>query len=290
MGGMAIEASVTILTFRVVARRIVDSWLPAFGQVYRHIRDQRATSASPIKTPFVFTLLGNPLMAGGCFETAETEIFLKYIRDAAICIDIGANIGFYTCLAAAQGKHVIAIEPMVANLNFLYRNLINNLFFDVEVFPLGLASKPSIERLVGSDSGASFIPGWAGVSDKRYEIVPVNALDIVINKRFNGQLLVIKMDVEGYENEVLKGAVNTLALSPKPAWLVEICFRENFPSGLNEKFYETFEVFWKNGYQARTANREERIITPRDVSRWVKQGFKDFGSHNYIFITGSIAE
>ena len=97
----------------------------------------------------------------------------------------------------------------------LYRNLTNNLFFDVEVFPLGLASKPSIERLVGSDSGASFIPGWAGVSDKKYEIVPVNALDIVINKRFNGQLLVIKMDVEGYENEVLKGAVNTLALSPK---------------------------------------------------------------------------
>jgi hypothetical protein len=79
--------------------------------------------APPVPTPFGFKLAGNVAMAAGVFETEEIEVFLRLLQKASTCIDIGANIGLYTCLAAAQGKHVVAIEPLSVNLTALYRNL-----------------------------------------------------------------------------------------------------------------------------------------------------------------------
>lgn len=266
------------------ARHIVDSWLPSVGRVYRSMRDESATFASPLRTPFGFKLAGNAAMASGNFETDETEIFLRYLQKVSTCIDVGANIGLYTCLGASLGKHVIAIEPLAANLNALYSNLLSNDFHNVEIFPVGLSAKAGIKRLFGVNTGASFLPGWAGASNKSFKCVPVSALDLILSTRFDGQPILIKIDVEGFEYEVLSGAGRTLGLSPKPVWLVEICLSENHPNGLNDKFHDTFELFWLGGYEARTANREERLIHPRDVDRWVKQGYVDFGSYNYIFL------
>jgi len=268
---------------RGAARRIVDAWMPGLGRTYRRLRDKRAALAAPVPTPFGFKLSGNRSMAAGDFENEEIEVFLKYLPKASACIDIGANVGLYTCLAAAQGKKVIAVEPLRLNLTALYSNIVSNSFFGVEVFPIGLSSSAGIKRLYGNNTGASFVPGWSGVSDKWYEVVPVSTLDLIVNTRFDGQTLLIKMDVEGFEHDVLRGAEQTLSLSPRPVWLVEINFSEHFPGGLNGKFYNTFEMFWRRGYQARTANREERPIDSNDVSRWVKQGRVDFGSHNYLF-------
>ena len=266
------------------ARHIIDTWLPSIGRAYRSIRDERAAMAPPVPTPFGFKLAGNVAMAAGVFETEEIEVFLRLLQKASTCIDIGANIGLYTCLAAAQGKHVVAIEPLSVNLTALYRNLLCNSFLDIEVFPVGLSGKAGIKRLFGGNTGASFVPGWAGASDKRNELVPVSTLDLIVQTRFDGSALLIKMDVEGFEYEVLLGAEHTLGLSPRPMWLVEICLSEHFPDGLNDKFYNTFDAFWRRGYEARTVNREERLIHADDVSRWVKQGYADFGSHNYLFL------
>jgi hypothetical protein len=92
------------------------------------------------------------------------------------------------------------------------------------------------------------------------------------------------MDVEGFENEVLKGAEDTLRSQPRPVWLIEISLDQHFPGGLNANFCHTFETFWGLGYEARIADSDERTITPEDVNRWAKSGHVDFGSHNYLFV------
>jgi FkbM family methyltransferase len=268
---------------RSSAKRVVDSWIPNLGHTYRQFREYRASLAPAAQTPFGFKFAGNSSMVSGDFERGEIDLFVHHLQRASICIDIGANIGLYSCLAASYGKHVVAIEPLAANLNLLYRNLVSNDFLDVEVFPVGLSSKSGMKLLFGSGTGASFVQGWAGVSDRFYSVVPVTTLDVIINTRFDNQELLIKMDVEGFENEVLKGAEHILSLNPKPCWLVEICLNDNFPQGLNDRFYETFEVFWRHGYQANIANGDQRSVQPDDVARWVKQGRVDFGSHNYLF-------
>jgi FkbM family methyltransferase len=105
-------------------------------------------------------------MAAGAFETNEIAVFLKHLQNASVCFDIGANIGLYSCLAASQGKQVIAVEPSRSNLDLLYANLGCNGLLDVEVFPLGLSSKGGIKHLFGGGTGASFVSGWAGASEK----------------------------------------------------------------------------------------------------------------------------
>ncbi len=267
-----------------VAKYVVDSWAPGLGQAYRRLRDERAALVPGVPTPFGFDLAGNHSMAAGSFERNEIDVFLKHLQGVSACIDIGANIGLYTCLAARHRKHVVAIEPMASNLGLLYRNLLCNGFLDVEVLPLGLSGEAGIKRLFGSGTGASFVQGWAGASENSYSVVPVSTLDIVVNTRFDGLPILIKMDVEGFEHELLKGAERTLTLDPKPAWLVEVALNEHFPGGLNDQFYQTFEVFWRHGYQAAIADAEHRPVGPEDVGRWAKQGFVDFGSHNYLFL------
>ena len=268
---------------RSLAKYAVDSWMPNVGQAYRSLRDERAALAPALPTPFGFKLAGNTSMASGVFEKKEIDLFLKHLERASTCIDIGANIGLYTCLAARHGKHVVAVEPMPSNLKFLFRNLVRNDFSDVEVFPLALSSRGGILRIFGDGTAASLLPGWAGASEKSYKIVPVTTLDVIVNTRFDGLPLLIKLDVEGFEMEVLKGGQRTLSLNPRPTWLVEIVLNEHFPGGLNNRYNETFEAFWQYGYHATTADEEQRPVNPNDVSRWAKQGSADFGSHNYLF-------
>jgi len=257
---------------------------PKLANEYRQLRDRRAANSPLVETPFGFKFSGNTAMATGAFENAEVSVFLKYLEKVSVCIDVGANIGLYTCLAANRGKQVIAFEPLNSNLDVLYRNISSNNFSSVEVFPLGLASHSGVERLFGSGTGASLIPGWADSMTDSYHFISVSTLDCILNTRFRGVPLLIKMDVEGLELAVLNGAEQTLQLSPRPTWLVEICLNEHFPGGKNEKFRETFDVFWRYGYQARVATDEEQLVQEDDVSRWAKQGHVDFGSHNYLFL------
>lgn len=271
-------------TIKSVAKHAVESWAPGVSKAYRRLQEERLALRPGVPTPFGFNLAGDDIIASGSFEAAEIEVFLKHLRSASTCIDIGANLGLYTCLAASYHKPVIAIEPLAGNLRFLYRNILYNGFRDVEVFPLGLSDEPGLKPLFGFATWASFRPGWAGASEKFYNVVPVSTLDLILNTRFDGSQLLIKMDVEGFEFEVMKGAERTLKLNPKPTWLVEVCLNENLSEGLNDHFYETFEIFWRCGYQAAIADAEQRIVTPDDVNRWAKQGFADFGSHNYLFL------
>jgi hypothetical protein len=111
----------------------------------------------------------------------------------------------------------------------------------------------------------------------------VSTLDHLLNGRFDNVPLLIKMDVEGFELQVLKGAKHILEMSPKPTWLVEIVLNEHFPGGRNDRFCETFEVFFSHGYEARVADEEQRHVLMSDVESWARQGRVGFGSHNYLF-------
>jgi hypothetical protein len=66
--------------------------------------------------------IANRSMTKGIFEKDEIELIQKNILNADMFVDVGANIGFYMCLARYLGKYVVAIEPQPQNLNCLYAN------------------------------------------------------------------------------------------------------------------------------------------------------------------------
>lgn len=241
-------------------------------------------------TPFGFKMisrnyLANRMMMNGSFETAEIELIKETLSNTNVFVDVGANIGLYTCLAGSLGKHVIAVEPQAQNLECLCANINNNGWQNIEVFPIGLSHKPDLLTLYGaSGPSASLVKGWAGYSPQFNKTIPVNTLDNVLSNRFQGKKIFIKIDVEGAEYDVLKGALNTLAMSPRPTWFIEICLNEFHPGELNKNYAATFELFWQHSYEARLANKEGRVVTPIDIKNWVTRGNTDTNEFNYVFI------
>lgn len=241
-----------------------------------------------VRTPQGFQLQGggsihHHRMQTGTFEEEETALIIRHVSESQVFVDVGANIGYYSCLARSLGRRVIAVEPLAENRKHLYANLKDNNWDDVEVFPVALSSEPGLATLYGASStGASLIGSWAGASQRFRRIVPLSTLDILLGQRFAGARLIIKVDVEGVEYEVLSGARNTMALMPRPKWIVEVCLNEFHPDGLNPKFLATFELFWQQGYEIRTADMNNTLIRPRDVRNWVRAGHTDSGSIGYL--------
>jgi len=260
----------------------------------KDIYDSYISSATKAKmTPYGFKLLGSTsmhhvAMQRGEFEPEETELFSGLFRQSDVFVDVGSNIGFYSLLARSMGKHVVAVEPLPKNLSFIYENFRSNAWEDIEIFPVGLSEHPGIATLYGASStGASLIGSWAGASQAFQRTIPLLTLDILVGERFKGKKIFIKIDVEGMEYPVLLGALNTLKWDPKPTWVLEICMTEYHPDGMNPDFKNTFDLFWKNGYEVRTANKENRLIKPEDVARWIETRICDSGTINYKFAPAS---
>jgi len=258
---------------------------PVLELSYRTVRDNlEATKQKPTVTQYGFKFVGNTSMQNGTLESMEVEVLQKHLENADAFIDIGANIGFYTCLALSLHKYAFAFEPLEQNLRYLYRNLMENGWNNVEVFPLGLSNKVGFASLYGTNTGASLIRGWANSSPLLKCTIPLSTLDTVLDKRLTGHRLVIKIDVEGAEQSVLEGAKNHIQLTPRPTWLVEINLTEHHPAGLNPNFVKTFETFWEYGYEARTVDQNSKVVTEVDVKRWFLNRYRDFGTHNFLFI------
>jgi len=242
-------------------------------------------------TPYGFRLYGSATsvhheaMRTGRFEPEETGLLQRALAISDVFIDVGANIGFYVCLACHAGKHTVAIEPQPGNLKLLRKNLLANGYTGAEIVTDGVADKPGTARLYGpSGTGASVIPGWAHQHAGYHSDISLTTLDALLEARFPGKRLLVKIDVEGAEHLVMKGAAATLARRPRPMWMVEICLEEYHPQGMNPDYLATFGKFWEHGYEARTADARQRLIAPDEVREWVSAGRASSGVINYLFV------
>jgi FkbM family methyltransferase len=254
------------------------------------IRSALLSRSTKLKmTPYGFKLKGtNSIhhigMQEGMFEINEVNLFQNIFKRSDVFVDIGANIGFYSCLGRMAGLYIVAVEPLQKNLKYLYDNIQANKLDGVEIFPVALAEHPGVATLFGgSSTGASLIGSWAGASKMFRKSIALSTLDILLGNRFEGKKIFIKVDVEGSEYQVLLGAESTMTMQPMPTWVLEICLGEYHPDGVNPHFQDIFDLFWRNGYEARTADQNDKLIKKEDVKRWVKCGRCDSGTINFKF-------
>jgi len=256
---------------------------PRIVWLVKQLRTARAMAETPTRSAAGFLFSGNQQMLDGTFEVEETRWLGDAFREADVFVDVGANIGYYTCLARGAGLQVVAVEPLSRNTMVLFKNLEANGWDDVEVFPLGLGQTSRVVELYGDSTGASLVRGWAGASDHSREHIAVSTLDIIVKDRFAGKRVVVKMDIEGAELDALRGATSLLSSHPAPVWMIEVMFREHHPLGANPHFRSTFELMWSYGYSASAADASCQTVEREDLDRWTASGSLDFGGHNYIF-------
>jgi FkbM family methyltransferase len=226
-------------------------------------------------------------MVHGKFEQEETPLIRRLIARNDIFVNIGANVGYYCCFAAKDGKQVIAFEPHAVNSRLLLRNFEINGFSDqAEIYPTAVGAKCGILKLFGSGTAASLVEGWASIPPENSTLVPVITLDGVLRGRYEDQSIFILIDVEGAELSVLEGAVETLNRKHKPWWLIEITVSEHQPAGIavNPNLLATFDLLYNAGYEAWALGSDSRKIGREEVLAISQTGKDTIGIHNFLCV------
>lgn len=158
--------------------------------------------------------------------------------------------GLYALLAVHLGRPALAVEPDAGNLVVLRANCRDK---PVEIVPAVLAGEEGEAVLYGDGDMASLDPEWQGVGRHFRQSVRALTLDGVLRDRWAGERLLIKIDVEGAEALVLRGAAATLQRSPRPLWMIEML--PHLPTGADNPAYaEAHAIMSAAGYEAEQVN------------------------------------
>ncbi len=145
----------------------------------------------------------------GLFEPTETRLVSELLGPGDTFVDVGAHIGWFTTIGSrcvGAGGVVVAFEPFMGNARLLAANLERNSCRNVRVVLSALGSeRGTLTLATDGDSGAVTALDWG--SGRRTE-VPVTTLDEA--QLGLSDIHLIKMDVEGWESHVLRGATETL--------------------------------------------------------------------------------
>jgi len=234
----------------------------------------------PVLVPFVnqTSLIISPGMTGatqqvytGLSDFADCSLLLHLLRDGDLFVDVGANVGVYTVLAAgALGARVVSIEPVPQTFNKLIENLrVNDIVNKVTPHNIGLGRAEATLRFTADqDTTNHVIPdeAWTGPSI----LVPVSTLDAVLN---GDSPVLIKIDVEGWESEVLAGAAATLR---SPSLLGLIVEMNGDDTAMNANERAVHDCLLHNGFSPYAYNPLTRLLTLLPS--------KSLGSNNTIYL------
>lgn len=200
------------------------------------------------------------------YETRELTLVQERVRSCTQFVDIGANTGVFSLVAAASapGLKVTAIEPAPNNARRLRRNRELNPALDIRVEAVALGETTGEVPFAVPCGGQISTVSSANVafSSRFHKVdyetinVPVTRLDDLFADRPLGTNDLLKIDVETYELPVLRGAERTLEAGPDV--LIEIwhpdVLAQNFPhlaGTVAPGHMEQVEsLFRANGYEA----------------------------------------
>lgn len=204
----------------------------------------------------------------------EDEIIERFNpRPGDVIVDIGAHMGRYTIIgskrAGSEGK-VVAIEAHPGNFKLLSRNIALNRLTNVIAVNSAVysTSTPLKLYLPDEDSGytmhhsvmASYLVTKYKEAERKYVQVQADTLDNLLRKEGVGRVNWIKIDVEGAELEVLKGAQETLSKNQDISLLIEIHGRETYVPVIELLRMQDFRIEFEKTYD----NGEKHVIARKN--------------------------
>jgi len=190
-----------------------------------------------------FPKITGPLRAHYNFYFGEEEIsFIKYeinsLKKNYIFFDIGANYGVYTFYFGKKAEKIYVFEPIKECVEYIKSGYSkNNIVFINKIASDSTAIKELKVPIINKRKifgKASIVNNFSNFESRDIESVTIDSYANQMSEISNELLHVIKIDVEGYENAVLKGALNLLS-KQKVLLIIEIEQRHN------KDYIETFK-------------------------------------------------
>lgn len=182
------------------------------------------------------------IAAYGNFEPGILRLIRKNISKEGIFVDIGANIGQHSLYAAHFCKHVYAFEPIERLCFQFLKSVYKNELYNINVFNYGLGNE---DKKMDIFTAANNM-GSSSVIEKKSRInngsIKIKKLDDIRKMCGIEKVDFMKIDVEGYEWEVLQGAKQTL-LKWKPKIILE--YSPNLYNKVNDSTTEGIFKFLK---------------------------------------------
>lgn len=172
---------------------------------------------------------GRSIFFSGRFESSVIGVLHNILEDLnlktkAVVLDIGAYWGTHTLPLALWSKEVHSFEPNDVSMKALAYNVSTNQLKNVVLHPVGLGAREGgvdyFDSLGGGDIQGSFISEFGG-NQRRKKQFRIVVGDEYLQEQGSPVVHLIKMDVEGYEGEVLRGLRNTMN-SHRPVVVMEI--------------------------------------------------------------------
>jgi FkbM family methyltransferase len=147
------------------------------------------------------------------YEKDITHLFLGLIDSQDVVIDIGANIGYYTIMAAKsllKNGECHAFEPVLSTFNILNRNIELNNLTNVKSYRIaGGSEKAVLDINISKESGLNSIVRKKRIQKKTpTQSIIVDRIDNIL--KIKNKEVLIKIDTEGYEFETIKGLTNII--------------------------------------------------------------------------------
>ena len=208
----------------------------------------------------------------------DRHVFVSHLREGMTVMDVGANLGLYSLLASRavgpSGK-VYAFEPVPEIFARLKEHIALNNAANVIPVPIALSNEKGVAKMSVRGSGSSF---FRHLSNEFVE-VQVERLDDFVEREGIERVDAIKIDVEGAELKVIRGADKTIRHN-KPILMVEFNLFTLQAAGVTPE--ELFETIVNYGYNAFVIRHGKAIPTDKVIEPWRHSHGGRYD--NYLFV------
>lgn len=156
----------------------------------------------------------------GLHEFEDMTFLLHVLRQTDLFVDVGANIGSYTILAGgAVGAQCISVEPIKSTFDMLEENInVNRLLGHVHALNMGIGKEKGVLKFTAGLDTVNHVISDTEQFANTVE-VPICSLNDLLE---NQEPILIKIDVEGFETNVIAGADKVLSRTSLLAVIMEL--------------------------------------------------------------------
>ena len=167
--------------------------------------------------------LSAKLLMGGVYERQKTELFKKMVKEGMVVVDLGANIGYYTLMAArlvGESGRVFAFEPEPNNYALLVKNIEANGYSNVIPMRKAVSNKNGEIKLFLAPEARDTSRIYDSQNGRESMVIKATCLDEFF-KDYDGNIDFIKIDIEGAEMLALEGMTETIRRNKKLVIITE---------------------------------------------------------------------